>query len=132
VSMCLFTTKSALLFSAGCFRFDHVGGKKMFLLENVQKDGACCRWSVHRPTKSTNHKPRAGRARPGGVSMLFEAAVGANPGRCGFEGVADGSRAKGTRGDLGQTHTDRLMGAWLKTGLGAKRYHTKGQDRSQD
>ena len=49
------------LFSAGCFRVDHVGGKKVFLLENVQKNGACRRWSVHRPTKSTNHKPCAGR-----------------------------------------------------------------------
>ena len=64
--------------------------------------------------------------------MLFEAAVGANPGKCGFGGVADGSRTKGTRGDLGQTHTGRLMGAWPKTGPGAKRYDTKGQDRSQD
>lgn len=65
------------------------------------------------------------------VSLLFEAGVGANPGRCLFEGVADGSRTKGTRGDLGQTHTDRLMGGWPKTGPGAKRYDTKGQDRTK-
>lgn len=93
--LCFFTTKLALLirsFSAGCFRVDHVGGKKVFLLENVQKNEA-----LHQPTESTNHKPCAGRGRPGGVSMLFEAAVGANPGKCGFGGVADGSRTKGTR-----------------------------------
>lgn len=123
---------SHIFLMLGNFGVDQVGGRKVCLLESFQKDEACRRWTEHVDWQraQVTSKAYAKRGRCEGGLRQVQKSAGVDLGM-GLQ-VWWVPKEVRTRVELGQTHAEGLMAAWLRTGPDASRYDTTGQGRSQE